>query len=121
MASLQKPDRNSLGDKDELLAVLVSFYDNIRAALGLRTPDTVPALKAITLATHAALRNQVGDYAGQLGPRACIVTGRSAPLDGGEGIYVWDATSTQFDDDVAAIQPFGIAVGKPGRWRRGSF
>jgi hypothetical protein len=120
MAQLQKPNRGATGDPDSLLGLLANFYDNIRSLLGMRTPDTVPALKAITVQDHRSLRNQVGDYAGQLGPRACIVAGRTGPLDGGEGVYVWDATSTLADDDAATIQPLSLG-GKPGRWRKGSF
>lgn len=120
MPELKKPDNGTAGSPTELLKVLIGFYDNIRALMGLRTPDTIPALKAITLPTHAALRNQIGDYAGQLGPRAIVVTGRSSPLDGGQGIYAWDATSTLADDDAATIQPLALG-GKPGRWRKGAF
>lgn len=120
MQSLKKPDRDTAQSPGALLLVLTGFYDAIRTLLGTRTPDTIPALKAITLPTHLALRNQIGDYNGQLGPRAAIVTGRSSPLDGGQGIYVWDATSTLVDDDSATIQPLTL-LGKPGRWRKGTF
>jgi hypothetical protein len=117
MAELRKPDRGSASNPDELLKVLIGFYDAIRSLQGLRGADTVPALKAITVQDHVSLRRQVGDYAGQLGPRACIVAGRSLPADGGQGVFVWDATSTLADDDSTTLQPLSLG-GKPGRWRK---
>ena len=119
---IKKPNRSVLtpGNGDALLDILLSFYDALVSLLGKQLPATVPGLQAITVSTHAALRLQVGDYAGQLGPRACIVAGRVNPLDGGEGVYVWDEGSTLSDDDSAVIQPLSLG-GKNGRWRKGSF
>lgn len=112
---LGTPTLGLVNDDGQLLQFLRDVYEEIKR---LSTPA---GASPITLPTHQALRGVIGDLAGSLGPRASIVTGRAAPLDGGQGIYVWDPTSTLADDDAATLQPNAIADGKPGRWRKGSF
>lgn len=112
----------SVADQTALLQLLTEIYEDLKGLQGRQMPSTVPALKAITLPTHQALRTQPGDLGGELGPRAVICSGRDSvangPLDGGEGIFVWDPTSTLADDDVNTIAVDGYNV---GRWRKGSF
>lgn len=115
-----RPTITAMSDPDQLLTLLEEVYEDLAALKRTQLPSTVPALKAVTLATHLDLRRQVGDLAGQLGPRAIIVGGRTGPLDGGEGVFVWDPTSQLADDDAAVMQPFNVGTG-PGRWRKGSF
>ena len=119
--ALVKPNRASVADDGKFLDILANFYESLVELFRDQLPSTVPGLKCVTSPTHAEARQHVGDYAGQLGPRAMIVAGRTAPLDGGEGIFVWDATSTLADDDTNTMQPNAVLFGKPGRWRKGSF
>lgn len=44
--------------------------------------------------------------------------GRTTEGDGGDGLWVWDATSTETDDGVAIIKPDLVAALSPGRWVR---
>jgi hypothetical protein len=115
---MTKPTLAAVSDPKELLVLLAEAYADIASLLRAQLPSSVPNLKAVTLPTHAALRKQVGDLNGENGPRACIVTGRVNPLDGGEGVFVWDPTSTLTDDDINVIQP---GDSPSGRWRKGSF
>lgn len=119
---MTRPTSSAVNDPNTLLVLLMEVYNDLAALLRTQLPSTIPALKAITLPSYAELRKQVGDLAGQLGPRAIIVTAKDAykngPLDGGEGIFVWDPTSTLTDNDATVLQPLGLPS---GRWRKGSF
>jgi hypothetical protein len=122
MTMLKKPSiellDGSAASKAGLLNVLIGLYDGILSLQRAQLPDSIPGLQAITISTHAALRAQVGDVNATIGPRSCIVSGRTRPFDGGGGIYVWDAGSIAVDDDASIVQPTAIGLGKPGRWGR---
>jgi hypothetical protein len=104
-----RPTEDSTTDK-----ALADIHDAAKLPVEI-SPDQAPALKAICIATLAALRATRGDADGQLGPRSCILSGTSEALDGGEGMYVWDQTSTATDDGVDVVEVAGVKV---GRWRR---
>ena len=110
-----RPTRAMLANEDTLLALLSDLYDAAKEAERDRFPSSIPALKAITLPTYLALRAQAGDTAGEKGPRACLLAGKSGPVDGGQGVFVWDAASTLTDDNATVIQVTGIVT---GRWRK---
>jgi hypothetical protein len=100
----QSPPANAIGDLHDAAKVPTAVL-----------PDQAPALKAITIATLAELRATRGDAAGQLGPRSCMLAGSVDPLDGGEGVFVWDETSTATDDGTDVVEAAGVPT---GRWRR---
>ncbi len=113
--TLRRPTAAALKNEGDLLAILQGFYIELLEARKPRSPNTVPALKAVGLSLHVDLRKTEGDAAGELGPRACIVTGGTTVLDAGRGVFAWDATSTAADDGVNTFQVGGI---DRGRWRR---
>lgn len=115
MRNLRKPDASTLGNQGRLLDMLVGFYDELVELRKARAPSTVPVLKAGQLSSHADLRKTEGDTAGERGPRACIVTGGVTVMDGGEGVFAWDSTSTLADDSANTFQVGGV---DRGRWRR---
>lgn len=79
-------------------------------------PALAPELRGHSVATRAEMRKTRGSADGNGGPRACMLAGYVDPLDGGEGTFVWDSTSTAADDEGAtAVAVFGVAT---GRWRR---
>lgn len=79
-------------------------------------PATAPELRAHSVATRAELRKTRGSPDGNRGPRALMLAGYVDPRDGGEGVFIWDNTSTTADDEgVTAIQVAGVDV---GRWER---
>lgn len=117
--SLLKPSGGD--DARRTFAVLMGFYDAIVELFSQRPSSTVPTLKSITSPTHAEARQHVGDYAGNAGPRAMIVCGKDTPIDGYQGIFVWDATSILDDDGFNTLQPNAVGLGRPGRWRRGTW
>jgi hypothetical protein len=115
MTTLRKPTLATIAAPDQLLTMLVGYYD---ALLELRKdllPSRTPALKAVTQPLYADLRMNRGDVMGELGPRATIVTGGTAVLDGGQGAFVWDPSSKTADDGVNTFEVAGV---NPGRWRR---
>jgi hypothetical protein len=93
---------------------LSDHHDALKAPITV-DPNQAPALKAITVSTLAELRATRGDAAGDRGPRACTLAGTTDPLDGGEGVFVWDQTSTAADDGVDVVEVVGVPT---GRWRR---
>lgn len=106
MASLlQRPTAATIAAPDAHLALLSGMYDVL---VELRRA-AVPTI--VALSTHAQMRMTPGNVNG---PRVCIVTGRTAVLDGGEGAYVWDATSKATDNDTTVISG-GLVT---GRWRK---
>lgn len=113
--SLRRPDAAAMQNQQVLLEVLNGFYEELVKLGKARPAFTVPALKSITLATFADLRNVVGDLEGEVGPRGVIVTGRDAPEDGLQGVFIWVPTSTAPDDNATTIKP--TAVTGAGRWR----
>jgi hypothetical protein len=52
--------------------------------------------------------------------RYVFVHGRTAPGDGGEGIFFWDASSNVADDDGVTLRP-NDRPSSAGRWRRMNF
>lgn len=115
MSQLERPTRGTIQKPDDLLPILTGFYERLVELGRAQLPSTVPALKAVTLSTFANMRMQAGDADGEKGPRACIVTGGSSLLDGSEGVFAWDPTSTAADDNANTIQ---VALVPVGRWRR---
>lgn len=112
--SLIKPTADQIKDPVQLERLLTGYYDQLVAQQLPQLPDYVPQVKAITMVNFAAMRKLRGDALGNLGPRACIVTGKSTLLDGGQGEWVWDPTSAAVDNDVSVLQVSGVAT---GRWR----
>lgn len=105
-ALLKRPRQSTVADTGEMLDVLTGMYDVL---VELRR---APLASIVAVSTHADVRRTPGSISG---PRVCIVTGRSAILDGGEAAYAWDATSTAADDDSNTIVVAGVAT---GRWRK---
>lgn len=115
---------------------LNTVQDKIKAALDLLADQVERAVKAaqaaatsaasaaafqkITFNTYNELRAVMGDPAGKAGPRGVIVAGTTAPKDGGEGVFVWDFTSTAVDNNATVIAPVNAAgtVIQQGRWRK---
>lgn len=121
MSSLRRPTAKTATSPAELSGVLASFYDTLLPlSQDAISPDRVPALQAMGMPSLAAMRSIRGDAAGLSGPRACILVGKVSRLDGGEGIFIWDASSTTRDDDTNTIESpaVGVPPGAPGRWRR---
>lgn len=119
--SLRRPTAKTATSPAELSGVLASFYDTLLPlSQDAISPDRVPALQAMGMPSLAAMRSIRGDAAGLSGPRACILVGKVSRLDGGEGIFVWDASSTAKDDDINTIESpaVGVPAGAAGRWRR---
>ncbi len=83
-------------------------------------PDQAPKLRAHAVGTLAELRKIKGDRTGNGGPAGCIFSGWAAPMDGGQGIFVWDHVSTKADDGGAVLPNGTIQVANVpiGRWRR---
>lgn len=124
--SLRKPSAKSVASPVELAGVLGSFYDTLLPLSGKAiSPDRLPALKAVTMASIYEMRLTRGDANGVTGPRACVVVGKFAILDGlgFEGLFAWDPTSRDGDDDVDVIESpaADVTAGAPGRWRRLKF
>lgn len=115
MINLRKPTAAVVGVAAQLTTVLVAFYDAIVELRQDLLPSRVPALKAVTLSSYADLRAARGDVTGELGPRLTMIAGGTSVLDGGQGVFVWDPTSTTADDGVNTFQVAGV---NPGRWRR---
>ena len=113
--SFARPSLDALQSPRSVLDTLTSLYDEIVRIGGNLLPSRAPALKAITLPTHAAARSSKGDVNGEGGPRCCIIAGRLTPVDGGQGTYAWDPSSTLADDDANVLQVTGLSV---GRWRK---
>lgn len=92
---------------------------SLEQALG--APETVDPrlavpLRAHSVATLAELRKTRGSRDGNMGPRALMLAGFEDPLDGGEGVFGWDDTSTAVDDEgIQVVEAFGVPV---GRWHR---
>lgn len=105
---LKRPLLGTLDDKGALLEVLTGFYEELVD----RRRDPGPSVGAVS--SHAELRRTTGNASGL---RVVIVTGRTSPLDGGEGAYVWDPTSAAADNDTTVIAVGGVAR---GRWRKAS-
>lgn len=79
-------------------------------------PELAVELRAHSIATLAELRKTRGDNAGNRGPRACMLAGYETPLDGGEGVFIWDYTSVAADDGgTSTVLVAGV---EQGRWRR---
>lgn len=79
-------------------------------------PALAVELRGHSVATLAELRKTRGSRDGNRGPRMCMFAGYVDPLDGGEGMFVWDDTSTAVDDEgLTVAEVFGVS---PGRWRR---
>ncbi|HVQ52655.1 MAG TPA: hypothetical protein VMS92_21680 [Mycobacterium sp.] len=116
--SLQKPTQDAVKDPAKLYQLVSGFYESLVALGGEVAPVRAPKLKAITLPSFAEMRLRRGDTMGELGPRACVVTGKTTFRDGFEGVFGWDATSTLADDEANTIAVTGVVV---GRWRRMSF
>lgn len=112
--SLTKPTADQVKDPVQLERLLTGYYDQLIAQQKAQLPDYVPQVKAITMVNYAAMRQLRGDALGNLGPRACIVTGKTTVLDGGQSEWVWDPTSTAVDNEVSVLQVAGVAT---GRWR----
>lgn len=100
-----------------MLDVLVRFYERLVELGKTLLPSQVPALKAMTMANLAAMRQTVGDTNGEKGPRACLLVGGASPLDGSQAFYAWNATDARNDNGTTVIQPAGTQ-GQPGRWNR---
>lgn len=113
--SLGRPTIGAIQTPAGLLNCLDGLFEAVIDLLRDIPAKRIPALKAITLETHAAARAQVGDVNGEAGPRACIVAGRTTAMDGGQGVFVWDPNSTLADDDTNTLQVPGAS---PGRWRK---
>lgn len=113
--SLKKPSLAQIKDPNDLLSLLVDYYDALVELDGKRSPSKLPGLKAITAATIAGLRKTTGDDTGEAGPRVALLSGGASVLDGLEGAFAWDSTSTTADDSSSVINPNGA---KPGRWQR---
>lgn len=116
--SLRRPDAATLADPDKLLVTLGAFYDAIASLQASRPAASAPALKAITLPLFADLRNTVGDVLGEKGPRGCIVAGGKSVFDGNQGVFAWDQTNRNPDDEANTIKPTAILSSANGRWRR---
>lgn len=79
-------------------------------------PSEAPELRGQSIGTRDEARRTRGSADGNRGPRAMTLAGYATPLDGGEGVFVWDATSTAADDEGATtLMVAGVDV---GRWRR---
>jgi len=113
--SLKKPSLAQVKDPNDLLSLLVDYYDALLELDGKRSPSKLPGLKAITAATIAALRQTPGDDSGESGPRVAMLSGGVSVLDGLQGAFAWKSTSTDRDDSSSVINPNGS---KPGRWQR---
>jgi len=113
--SLKKPSLAQVKDPNDLLSLLVDYYDQLVELDGKRSPSKLPGLKAITAATIAGLRMAPGDDSGEAGPRVALLSGGAAVLDGLQGAFAWNSTSTAMDDSSSVINPNGS---KPGRWQR---
>jgi len=113
--NLKKPNLAQIKDPEDLLSLLVDYYSAFVELDGNRSPSKLPGLKAITAATIAALRKTPGDDSGEAGPRVALLSGGSAVLDGLQGAFAWNSTSTARDDSQSVINPNGT---KPGRWQR---
>lgn len=79
-------------------------------------PVEAPELRGQSIGTRDEARKTRGSADGNRGPRAMTLAGYETPLDGGEGVFVWDATSTAADDEgTTTLMVVGVAV---GRWVR---
>ncbi len=119
--SLVKPQVGDLGDRVKLAGLLGSYYDALLPLVGAISPSQIPGLRAMVMANVAELRFTRGDAAGIAGPRATFLLGYDTLLDGGEGNFAWDPTSTDVDDSgVTTVESpaAGVPAGTPGRWRR---
>jgi hypothetical protein len=99
-----------------------NLYDAIQT-LGQETlPEDAPKLRALAIGTLAQLRKTRGDVAGNAGPASCMLSGFTSPMDGGQGVFLWDPTSVA-KDDGGVLLPGGtvqVANVATGRWRRTS-
>lgn len=58
------------------------------------------------------------EYANAEGYQVAVLKGYDAIGDGGEGVFVWDALSTEADNTGIVVRPNAIAANEPGRWKR---
>lgn len=97
-----------------------------RAGMPEISPELVPKLRAITVATVAQLRTIDGDLSGNRGPSSCILNGTATPGDGGFGLFYWHntlqgANGAAIDDNgVTYVQVMGPSgqFKTPGAWVR---
>lgn len=90
------------------------------------SPELVPKLRAITVASVATLRTIDGDLSGNRGPACVILNGTAEPGDGGFGLFYWHntlqtANGAAFDDNgVTYVQVMGPngQFKTPGAWVR---
>ncbi len=67
--------------------------------------NTVAALRAFEMTTPYTYH-------------VAVLKGHSAPSDGGEGVFVWDAASTAADNEGIVVRPSNIGSNASGRWVR---
>jgi len=120
--NLPRPSAKTATTPADLAAWLAAAYDVLLPlSADAISPARIPALLAITMPTLDELRATRGDPEGLTGPRACILAGKVEPLDGSEGVFIWDVTSIAVDDDgetTVESPAAGVPDGAPGRWRR---
>lgn len=120
--NLPRPSAKTATTPADLANWLAAAYDVLLPlSADAISPARIPALLAITMPTLDELRATRGDPNGLSGPRACILAGKVDPLDGGEGVFIWNVTSIAVDDDgVTTVESpaAGVPDGAPGRWIR---
>lgn len=120
--NLPRPSAKTATTPAELATWLAAAYDVLLPlSKDAISPERIPALLAITMPTLDELRATRGDPEGLTGPRACILAGKVDPLDGSEGVFIWNTTSIAVDDDgVTTVESpaAGVPDGAPGRWIR---
>ncbi len=99
-----------------------NLYDAIQDLGKETTPEFAPKLRAHAIGTLAELRRTRGDIAGNAGPASCMLSGFTAPMDGGQGVFLWDPTSVAKDDGGVLLPGGTVQVANiaTGRWRRTS-
>lgn len=68
----------------------------------------------ISLPSYAKLRS----YTLYQDDTVVFVLGGDTRSDGGEGIFYFDTSSTDTDDDATILRPSGVSVSNAGRWKR---